>query len=385
MKRFLPLILLVILSTELFSQNLSYTCPRDTILGCNSSCLTIVGKIPDLRSSTSTYRIGNISDVPQYCIPLPEIAGTDAFITAIDDTYSGVLPIGFNFPFYGTNYTNVVAGTNGYLTFDVARAGAYCAWSLSSGNVPNATYDGAIIMGPWHDIDPDYTTSPTRTIKYSLTGAAPNRKWTLNFYKIPLFSSTCQNQIENTHRIILHESTGLIEILIFDKEQCPTWNQGRGMVGIQDITKTQAMMAPGRAATDAPWGSIGMNEIWRFVPASGPPLYRSTQLLDATGTVVATGDTTRIDDLNFNVSFPNVCPPLSATNSLYVIKTTYQTIDNASATFYSLDTIHVIRQAQLPVSATMTSTTCSNIPNGFLIDKGLAFSFLSGSTFFSES
>jgi gliding motility-associated-like protein len=358
MKRFLPLILLVILSTELFSQNMSYTCPRDTILGCNSSCLTITGKIPDIRSSTSTYRMGNISDVVQPCIPNPNIVGTDAFITAIDDTYSSLISIGFNFPFYGANYSNVVAGTNGYLTFDASLAGGYCMWSLSAGNVPNASYDGAIIMGPWHDIDPDYTTSPTRTIKYSVTGAAPNRRWTLNFFKIPLFSSTCQNQIENTHRIVLHESTGLIEIIIFDKEQCPTWNTGRGMVGIQDLTKTQAMMAPGRAATDAPWGSIGMNEVWRFVPASGPPLYRSTQLLDATGTVVATGDTTRIDEGNFSVSFPNVCPPLSATNSLYVIKTVYQKIDDPNATIYSLDTIHVIRQAQLPVTATMTSTTC---------------------------
>jgi len=358
MKRFLPLILLVILSTELFSQNMSYTCPRDTTLGCNAPCLTITGKIPDIRSSTSTYRMGNISDVAAPCIPNPNIVGTDAFITAIDDTYSTLLPIGFNFPFYGVNYSNVVAGTNGYLSFDASLAGGYCMWSLSAGNVPNAAYDGAIIMGPWHDINPDYTTSPNRTIKYSSSGAAPNRRWTLNFYKIPLFSGTCQNQIENTHRIVLNESTGLIEIIIFDKEQCPSWNTGRGMVGIQDLTKTQAMMAPGRAATDAPWGTIGMNEVWRFVPASGPPLYRSTQLLDATGAVVATGDTTRLDVGNFSVSFPNVCPPLSATNSLYVIKTVYQKIDDPNATIYSLDTINVIRQAQLPVSATMTSTTC---------------------------
>jgi gliding motility-associated-like protein len=358
MKKILPILILLTLATEIFAQNMSYTCPRDTILGCSTNCITLVGKIPDIRSSTSSYTMANISDVVEPCIPNPDMTGVDAFINVTDDTYSNLLPIGFNFPFYGTNYSNLVAGTNGYLTFDASLANAYCMWSLAGGNVPNANYDGAIIMGPWHDIDPDYTTSPLRNIKYSISGAAPNRKWTLNFYKIPLFSTTCQSQIENTHRIVLHESTGLIEILIFDKEQCPTWNQGRGMVGIQDLTKTQAMMAPGRAATDAPWGSIGMNEVWRFVPASGPPLYRSVQLLDATGTVVATGDTTRIDASNFNISFPNVCPPLSATNSLYVIKTTYQKIDDPNAIIYSLDTINVIRQAQLPVSATMTPTTC---------------------------
>jgi hypothetical protein len=342
---------------------MSYTCPRDTTLGCNTACFTITGKIPDIRSASTQYRIGNISDVVQPCIPNPDINGVEAFLNIIDDTYSNPLPIGFNFPFYGSFYSDLVASTNGYLSFDLARATLFSTWSLSAGDVPNTSYDGGLIMGPWHDLDPAYTTSPIpqgQQMKYSMTGAAPNRKWTLNFYRVPLFSTTCQNLYENTHRIILHESTGLIEIMIFDKQQCPSWNSGKSMVGIQDMTKTQGLMAPGRKASDLPWGSIGMNEVWRFVPAAGPTAYKHVELLDATGAVVAIGDTTRLDSLNFQVTFPNVCPPLTATNSLYVIKTTYKKIDNTNPldTIFSLDTINVVRQAQLPVSATMTPTTC---------------------------
>ncbi|MBL0146657.1 MAG: hypothetical protein IPP48_13870 [Chitinophagaceae bacterium] len=41
------------------------------------------------------------------------------------------------------------------------------------------------------------------------------------------------------------------------------------MIGLQDFTRTQAVMPPGRAALDPAWGSVNMNEAWRFVPTGG--------------------------------------------------------------------------------------------------------------------
>ena len=360
MTRILLVIFFTAFYANLFSQNLSYTCPRDTILGCNTTCLTINSKFPDIKSSTSDYTIKNVS-TDFTCWPYAPstfVGPTTSLI--IDDTYSTSIPIGFNFPFYGITYTNLVASTNGYLSFNTALAGAYSAWSLTNGNVPNATYDGALIMGPWHDLDPAYTTSPipqAEQIKYNTVGTAPNRKWVLSFNRVPLFSTTCAGQYENSHQIILHESTGLVEVVINDKQICASWNSGRAMVGLQDMSKTVAIMAPGRAALDPPWGSIGMNEVWRFYPSAGPTLYRSVQLLDAAGTVVATGDTTRIDANTFQTTFPNICPSATG-NSIYVVKTTYQKIDDPTSTIFSLDTINVLRQSALPVTATMTPTTC---------------------------
>ncbi len=356
MRRILLLIAILAVSIPSISQNLSFTCPRDTILGCNSACFTINAKIPDIRSIGSDYTLKEVSAASS-CRPYvpPAVAGPSTNLT-IDDRYSAVIPIGFNFPFYGIPYSSLVASTNGYLSFDVSLATTFADWSLATGNVPNTGYDPALIMGPWHDLDPSVTNSPTQQIKYNVVGTAPTRKWVLSFYKVPLFSGVCNALIENTHQIVLHESTGVIEVFIFDKQICASWNSGKAMVGLQDFTRTKAIMAPGRAATDAPWGSIGMNEVWRFYPTGGPTLYRSVQLLDGSGAVVATGDTTRVDVNTFETSFPNICPP--AGNSIYVVKTTYQKIDDATSTIYSLDTINVIRQAALPVTATMTPTTC---------------------------
>ncbi|MEP7163778.1 MAG: gliding motility-associated C-terminal domain-containing protein [Ferruginibacter sp.] len=358
------IVLLTIFALSIYtsrSQELSFTCPRDTILGCNTACFTIKAQFPDLRGLADDYTFKEVSTASA-CRPYADPGGPGPSTNlTIDDRYSAAIALPFSFPFYGVTYNSLVASANGYLSFDVSLAGTFSNWDLTSGNVPNAAYDRALVMGPWHDLDPGVSTSPTMQIKYNVVGNAPNRKWVLSYYKLPLFTNTggnCNSLIENTHQIILYESTGVIEVYIRDKQICPGWNAGKAMVGLQDFTLTKGIMPPGRQATDPPWGSIGMNETWRFIPKNGSHLYRSVELLDATGAVIATADTTRLDANTFETSFPNICPP--AGNSLYVIKTTYQKIDDPTpgATIYSLDTINVIRQAALPVSATMTPTTC---------------------------
>lgn len=349
------------------SQNLSFNCPRDTILGCNTACFTLQARFPDMRTIGSDYTVSNVTQTA-YCLPYitPGEPGPSTNLT-IDDRYSAVITLPFSFPFYGTPYTSLVASTNGNLSFDVGLAnsaadygilnsgGALSATTGTPQNLPSILYDAALIMGPYHDLDPSATTSPTQQIKYNVIGTAPNRKWVLSFYKVPLFSISCNVFIENTHQISLYEATGVIEVKILDKQICPGWNEGRAMIGVQNFDRTKGIMAPGRRASDPPWGSVGMNEVWRFVPFGGAPLFRSVVLLDGTGSTIATGDTTRIDVNTLGTTFP-VCPP--AGNSIFVVKTTYQKIDDATATTFSLDTIRVVRQAALPITTTTTPTTC---------------------------
>ena len=375
MRRFLLLFITALSIYTSKSQTLSYSCPRDTILGCNATCLTIKNKFPDVRALGTDYTFQNVSGFSA-CKPLDDPGGPGPSTSlSIDDTYSSEIFLPFSFPFYGTTYNSLIVSTNGYISFDVAESGNFSHYGiLNSGgflsattgnpgeNLPSTLYDRALIMGPYHDLDPAYTTSPTQQIKYNVYGTAPNRQWILSFYKVPLFTNSgggCDLLIDNTSQIILYESTGVIEVFVKDQQICPGWNDGRAMIGLQDFTQTKGIMAPGRAASDPPWGSIGMNETWRFIPTGGAPLYRSVQLLDATGAVVATGDTTRLDVNTFETSFPNICPPSGTT--LYVVKTTYQKIDDPTpgATIYSLDTIRVIRQAALPVVTVPTPTACS--------------------------
>lgn len=358
MKRILLLVFLLSTIFTSKSQNLSFTCPRDTVLSCGATCITLTARFPDIKSIGDNYSLINATQITQ-CFPLipPDVIGPSTFLD-IDDTYSDVIPIGFNFPFYGSIKTALVVGANGYLTFDLGRANAGSIdWSLTPGNFPNSSYDRELIAGPWHDLNPALSSSPTQQIKYNVIGTAPNRKWVLSYYRVPLFGSSCVGQIENTHQTILHESTGIIEVFIKDKEICTGWNSGKAMVGLQNIDYTKAIIAPGRAATDPPWGSIGMNETWRFIPTGGAPLYRSVELLDGSGTVIATGDTTRINANTFEASFPNICPP-SNVNTIYVVKTTYQKIDDPLVNIYSLDTINVIRQNSLPLNTVISPTSC---------------------------
>ncbi len=366
MRKVLLFAVLFVASLSSYSQNLSYTCPRDTVLGCGVTCFNLHATFPDLRALGTSYNIKNVSaDVPCYPPIGPDLPGPSAQLTT-DDKYSAILPLPFTFTFFGVPYTQVVASTNGVLSFDAATlAGQDAHYGILNyfgdldamdgipEDLPSDLYDKALIMGPYHDIDPSIT-SAGKQVKYEVIGTAPNRKWILSFYRIGLFD--CTSLIRNTHQIILHETTGVVEVVVVDKEICMDWNQGRAMIGMQDITQTKAVMAPGRKASDNPWGSIGMNETWRFTPTGGVPLFRKVELLDAGGAVIATGDTTRVDASTFEWTFPNVCP---ATNNstIYVVKTTYAQLNDPTQTIYSLDTIRVTKNA-FPASASATNTTC---------------------------
>jgi len=354
MGRFLLLILCIISFVGSQAQNLSFTCPRDTTLSCGTACISLKVKFPDLRGSSSDYTIGNIS-AQATCPPYisPDIPGNPTFIS-MDDVYSQKIVIGFNFPFYNISYPKLVISANGYISFDTTKATAPSHFLIRN-DLPSTAYDKALVMGPYHDLNLEYPTSPTQRIKYDLTGTAPNRKFITSYYKLPLFN--CSGLIENTHQIVLHESTGVIEVFIFDKEICFSWESGKAIVGLQDFSRTKGIMAPGRAQSDPPWGSPRMNEVWRFIPSQGASLYRRVELLNASGTVIAVGDTTRINNNTFETSFPNVCTPINVTTT-YVVKTTYVKIDDPLTTIYSLDTINITRQNALPSTGSASATTC---------------------------
>ncbi len=370
--RLAGLLLFTILFT-LYStaQSFSFNCTRDTLVaGCSATpCFTLKAIVPDIHASSATYTVNPINCAPNYSSP--GIPGTGTNLNA-DDTYSGVIPIGFPFPFYGDIYNNLVISTNGVVSFDASRANQFAHFGiLNSGgalsatagtplNLPSTLYDRALIMGPYHDIDIAVNTSPNRRIQYTTVGTAPTRKWIVSFYQIPLFDADCNDLYQNTHQIVLDEATGIVEVLVQSKEICTDWNQGRGMIGLQNFAKTSAIMAPGRAASNAPWGSIGMNEAWRFVPSAGPQLFKRAELLSSTGTVLATNTTPNtLADGSLEVLFPNICPPAGST-TLYVIRSVYAKYDDPNVEVSGLDTIRVIKSSatDLNPTASHTPTSC---------------------------
>ncbi len=356
-------LMLLICQATLAQGSFSFSCAKDTTInGCANSCITLKAKIPDIRSSTSNYVINPLTG-PGGCFrtyaPFGPPTGTSANLT-IDDRYSQAIPITFPFPFYddaASPYNSLVISTNGYISFDVAEAGQFSHYTLTPGNVPNTSYDKSLIMGVYHDLDPSVTTSPNRLIKYEVVGTAPHRRFIMSVYKVPQFSTACNNLIENTHQIVLYEGIGVIEVFVQSAQICPGWNSGRKMIGLQNANQNKGIMAPGRTATGPNWGTVNMNESWRFVPAVGPTLYRGVELYDLNGNLVAVGDTVNVGNNTFEVSFPNVCP---SGNTTYIVKSKYAQFNNPNLFVYGTDTVNVLSNNPLSATATTVAASCAN-------------------------
>lgn len=351
----------------------TFNCARDTVItSCSVSCITVESIVPNIHGSpnTSSYTVSKIAGAgvaANNCFRSysdPGAPGPATNLPNFDDRYI-LSDIPFTFQFYGVNYNQLLISHNGYVTFDLSTYNGgtgFSHWTVTPGNLPKTGYDRAIIMGVYHDLYVPANTSPTQQTKKEVIGTAPHRKWVLTYYKIPLFSSGCNNLIQNTHQLVLHEGSGIIEVFVFDQQICTGWNNGKAMIGIQDYSRTKGMVAPGRGAEDPAWGSIGMNEAWRFTPADGPPLYRSAELVEIpSGTVIATGDTTNLGDGTFRLSFPNVCP---STTTSYIVRAKYENAVTPGTFFYSNDTVRVVRTAGILSPANVTDVACNGNTTG---------------------
>jgi gliding motility-associated-like protein len=196
---------------------------------------------------TSSYIVG-----PVNC-PLDVQPGTPVSVN-IDDTWSEVIDITFDFSFFGNTYNQLLIGSNGVLTFDLADAGGYCSWSFSE-MAPDPNLITNAIFGAYHDIDPSVCGS----IEYYITGTAPFRAFVVNFDQVCHFSC---NSLKTTQHIILYESSNIIDVYIDDKPTCTGWNNGNALLGIQNESGTVAYTAPDR--NTGPWTAT--DEQWRFVP-----------------------------------------------------------------------------------------------------------------------
>ena len=86
-----------------------------------------------------------------------------------------------------------------------------------------------------------------------------------------------------------------------------------------------------------------------------------SELLDFSGTVVATADTLTTTAGLLDIRFPNFCSPAGSTQ--YIVRTRFTACDNPGTILESLDTITINRLNSLGATATSTNATCGP-PNG---------------------
>ena len=186
-----------------------------------------------------------------------------------DDTYGGVIDIGFDFTFYGNTYNQVVLSSNNHLTFNITNANNYSDWTITDPAPNNFDCPLNSILCPWQDIYPG--VNGNGTIQYATTGEAPNRVFIASFCGIPMFSCT---DICYTSQIKLFETTNVIETHIAQKVLCTTWNGGAAIHGLHNSTGTIANIVTGLDGIERNYPNQWTceNDGWSFTP-NGPNDY----------------------------------------------------------------------------------------------------------------
>ena len=309
---------------------------------CFDSCATL-SATATLTGATTSYTVTSIPYTP----PAAFNAGTPVLI-GIDDHWSSAITLPFSFCFFGTQYNSVVIGSNEIISFDLSYASSFCPWSLTSGvAIPSSTYPLGSIMFPYQDIDP---TNQGGTY-WQIIGTAPSRMLVVSFYDVPYYGGTgsvstddCPSPpIYATSMMVLYESTNIIEVYIQEKDDCPEWNSGLAIEGIQDATGANAAYVPGRNNTV--WTAT--NDAWRFTPNDVPNCAVSWW---RGGTQIAAGTTTT-----------TVCPDTTTT---YTAQITYTNCDASQVTVSDQMVVNVFQPLQTPVISQSGDTLISSVAGG---------------------
>ena len=249
------LILLILACSGVYGQCPFINLGPDITLPCAQNCTTATASFfPTYESNTYT-----VSSIPYN--PLPYNFGT-LYSIPIDDRFSDIINLPFNFCYMNSVYNQCVVSTNGFITFNLAYANAFSPWAFSAAIPTTAPNFPRSMIGMYHDIDP----SVGGEVRYGVYGSFPCRRFVVNFYNIPHFA--CNIPI-STFQIVLYELTNVIEVHIFKKQTCNMWNGGRACLGIQNDAGTLAFTPPGRNTSVY---TINTPEAWRFSP-SGAPTY----------------------------------------------------------------------------------------------------------------
>jgi len=250
-KKLLLLLLTVLFSFNHYSQSSYITQEFDCSTGCYD--LTVDFSI---IQETSNYTVASIPFNPP-----SNFDGLD-FGTSLnlDDTWSDILTLPFDFSFYGDTYSELLIGGNGVISFDTSHANNYNDWFFTESlpNNTNATLSEGNIFGAAHDMD----ASVNGEIAYEVKGVAPFRVFIISFVDMAHFSC---NDLRTTQMIVLHETTNVVDVYLLNKPFCAAWNNGNAVVGIQNPAGTEAVVPPGRNT-----GIWEANiEAWRFSPSGG--------------------------------------------------------------------------------------------------------------------
>ena len=266
----IKIILLFMITLNIEAQDLR--CPNinagaDVTIDCSTElCVDLTATFLK-TGQTNSYEVKTIPYAP----PFPYTGLANQVSVGIDDIWSDIINLPFDFCFFEETYHQIQVGSNGVLRFDVDTVDLVNEWEITD-DIPNNTNPAlaeANIFGVGHDIDPSILYSNPE-VAWAVKGEAPCRVFVISYANIANFICT---ELVSTSQIILYETTNEIEIYVKDKPICADWNDGNSIIGIQNNPGTLAFVPPGRNTSDGPWSAT--NEAWRFTP-NGIPNYTVT-------------------------------------------------------------------------------------------------------------
>ena len=161
---------------------------------------------------------------------LRNIRLTGTPVTLGDDQVSGAIPIGFNFNFYATDFSQVYVSSNGFITFLPNQYSGCC----SGQQLPDSYNPNGVIAGFWTDL---YPPGAGGAVRYQTLGSEGSRQFVIGFYQV---SHCCgDNYYPVTFEIILHEGTNNIE-LQYGSTATTDWHINTA--GIENFTGTDALL-----------------------------------------------------------------------------------------------------------------------------------------------
>ena len=304
MKKILSSLIVIFSFFQLSAQCNQLDAGPDVTVDCANNCTTLSATVfPGIGSATNTYDV--VSAPP---CPIPPNGGVTPTSIYLDDRWSGIVTLPFTFYFFGQPYNYLIIGDNGVVSFDLNRNSPqtqspnnYCQWQYTE-SLPNTNLFRNTIFGAYHDLYVPAASSPGDRIRYYISGTYPQRKFVVLYDHVPQYDC---NNLQTTQRIILYETSNVIDVQIDEKPTCGGWNNGNAAVGVQNEDGTVAFVAPGR--NTGPWTVPASSpELWRFIPNYNP----STIVFDfkwydvATNTLVGTGQTVNVcvtQDTDFRV------------------------------------------------------------------------------------
>ncbi|MFL5764865.1 MAG: gliding motility-associated C-terminal domain-containing protein [Bacteroidia bacterium] len=254
--------------TQIHSQTVDASPETQTICGGGTANLTAVVTPGAGTPPTNSYTISSIAYTPDPYVGSTVVSGMG------DDTQSPMMPIGFNFCFFGTTYSNFFVGSNGWVAFS-SQPTTYTSATIPS---TGATVPKNCIMGPWQDWYPGLSAG---CVTYQVYGSAPFRRLVVSWNASPMFSCTTTY---GTFQITIYETTNIIENYIQLKPACLSWAGGTAVQGLHNAAGTVAFTVPGRNSTA--WTAA--NEGWRYTP-NGTSLYQVNWYILPANTLVGTG------------------------------------------------------------------------------------------------